>query len=252
MTGAHKTAAVLIIGNEILSGRTPDANLAHIAGVLDGLGIRVREARVVADEEGEILAALDALRHRYDYVFTTGGIGPTHDDITAACIAKAFGVALVQDEAAVERMAAALGRENLTPARLRMTYVPAGARLIDNPATVAPGFHIGNVYVLAGVPSIMRAMLAGLVSQLEGGVALSTRTVMCNVPESRMADSLAALQLKYPTVEIGSYPAFRDGKAAVSFVLRALDTALLDAATEEAAAIVRVNGGEPRVIQGFG
>lgn len=252
MTVPHKTAAVLIIGNEILSGRTQDSNLAHIARVLDGLGIRVQEARVVADIESEIVDAVNSLRSRYDYVFTTGGIGPTHDDITAACIAKAFGVRLVRDPEAVNRMAAAVGRENLTPARLRMTDVPEGATLIDNPATVAPGFRIGNVHVMAGVPSIMQAMLAGVVHTLEGGAAMQSRTVMSSVPESRMADQLAALQEKYPDVEIGSYPAFRDGKAAMSFVLRAVDRARLEKATEEAAAIVRAHGQEPRVIEGFG
>jgi molybdenum cofactor synthesis domain-containing protein len=252
MSGAHKTAAVLIIGNEILSGRTQDSNLAHIAQVLDKLGIRVREARVIADIEEEIVTAVNLLRKRYDYLFTTGGIGPTHDDITAACLAKAFGVSLIQHPEAVERMAAAVGRENLTPARLRMTYVPEGAALIDNPATVAPGFRIENVFVLAGVPSIMQAMLAGLVHRLEGGPAMGTRTVMSTIPESRMADSLAALQAKYPMVEIGSYPAFRDGKAAVSFVLRAVDLSILEAATAEAAAIVRANGQEPRIVEGFG
>lgn len=252
MSGPHKTAAVLIIGNEILSGRTQDSNLAHIAQTLDKLGIRVREARFIADIEEEIVAAVNLLQKRYDYLFTTGGIGPTHDDITAACIAKAFGVALIQHPEAVERMAAAVGRENLTPARLRMTYVPEGATLIDNPATVAPGFQIENVFVMAGVPSIMQAMLAGVVHRLEGGKPMQTRTVMSSIPESRMADALAALQKKYPEIEIGSYPAFRDGKAAVSFVLRAVDIALLEAATQEAAAIVRGHGQEPRVIEGFG
>jgi molybdenum cofactor synthesis domain-containing protein len=252
MSDSAKTAAVLIIGNEILSGRTQDSNLAHIAQTLDKLGIRVREARVVADIEAEIVAALDALRTRYDYVLTTGGIGPTHDDITAACIAKAFGVALIRHPEAVERMAAAVGRENLTPARLRMTYVPEGATLIDNPATIAPGFQIGNVFVMAGVPSIMQAMLAGLVHRLEGGPAMATRTVMSSIPESRMADALAALQEKFPTVEIGSYPTFRDGKGAVSFVLRAVDIAMLEAATAQAADIVRGHGQEPRIVEGFG
>jgi molybdenum cofactor synthesis domain-containing protein len=248
----HVTAAVLVIGNEILSGRTKDANLPWLAERLNALGIRVREARVVPDIEEEIVAAVNALRAKYDYVFTTGGIGPTHDDITAECIAKAFGVPLERNSEAVRRMEAHYPPGHLNEARLRMANAPKGATLIDNPVSIAPGFQIGNVFVMAGIPGIMQAMFSGLAHRLVGGEPVSTRTVLCALPEGILAKNFGELQARYPDIEMGSYPAFRGGKPSVSLVLRATDNAMLDRATEELAGIVRSLGGEPTVTVGAG
>ncbi|ACJ00753.1 competence/damage-inducible protein A [Rhodospirillum centenum] len=247
------TAALLIIGNEILSGRTQDANLAHIARTLGGLGIPLREVRVVPDLEAEIVTAVNVLRTRYTYLFTTGGIGPTHDDITAASIARAFGVPVVRHpeaQARLERHYAGTGM--LSEARLRMADTPAGASLIDNPVSAAPGFQIGNVFVMAGVPVIMQAMLAGLVPRLVGGPPVLSKAVVCGVPEGTLADALRAIQADHPDVDIGSYPAFRQGRVSTSLVLRGTDPARLEAATARVAAMVRALGDEPSVQDGTG
>ncbi|HSK39399.1 MAG TPA: competence/damage-inducible protein A, partial [Arenibaculum sp.] len=189
------TAAVIVIGNEILSGRTQDANLGYMARRLTELGIRLREARVIADDPDEIVAAVNALRSRYDHVFTTGGIGPTHDDITSGCVAKAFGVELERNAEAVRRLEAHYGDPSmLNAARLRMAEIPVGATLIDNPVSAAPGFRIGNVHVLAGVPSIMRAMFDGIAPGLRGGPPIHARTVSCALAEGTLAEGLGALQ----------------------------------------------------------
>ena len=245
------TAAVLIVGNEILSGRTKDANLPHIAEKLGELGIRVREARVVPDIEEEIVASVNALRARFTYVFTTGGIGPTHDDITSECVAKAFGVALERNPEAVARLERHYGDpKHLNEARLRMANIPAGGELIDNPISAAPGFRLGNVFVMAGVPNIMQAMLDGVLPRLKGGPPIHARTVSCALPEGALAADLGALQESYPALEIGSYPYFRRGDFGVSLVLRGTDEPLLDRATEELAGIVTRLGGTPAVTVG--
>ena len=249
-TAANPTAAVLVIGNEILSGRTKDANLGHIAEKLTEIGVRLREARVVPDVEEEVVAAVNALRARYTYVFTTGGIGPTHDDITAACVAKAFGVALERNPEAVARLERHYAAGQLNEARLRMANVPAGGILIDNPISQAPGFQIGNVFVMAGVPNIMRAMLDGILPRLAGGPALHARTVACELAEGVIAAELSALQDRHPELEIGSYPYFRAGFFGVSLVLRGTDEQELAAATDELAEIVRRLGGTPTVTVG--
>ncbi|SMH53536.1 competence/damage-inducible protein A [Azospirillum agricola] len=247
----NPTAAVLVIGNEILSGRTKDANLGHIAEVLSGIGVRLREARVVADVEEEIVAAVNALRARYTYVFTTGGIGPTHDDITSACVAKAFGVALERNPEAVARLERHYGSaQHLNEARLRMANIPAGGILIDNPISQAPGFQLGNVFVLAGVPNIMQAMLDGLLPRLAGGPELHARTVACELAEGVIAAELGALQGRHPELEIGSYPYFRNGFFGVSLVLRGTDEAEVAATADELAGIVRRLGGTPNVTVG--
>lgn len=247
---ASPTAAVLVIGNEVLSGRTQDANLSHIASALAGIGVPVREARVVPDVEGEIVAALDALRRRYTYVFTTGGIGPTHDDITAACVARTFGVPLERNAEAVARLERHYGPDMLNEARLRMADVPAGAVLIDNPISQAPGFRIENVHVLAGVPRIMQAMLDGLLPKLQGGPAIHARTVSCALGEGTIAHDLGAIQGRFPTVDIGSYPYFRNGFFGVSLVLRGTDEAAVEAATAEVTGMVTALGGTPAVTIG--
>jgi len=239
------TAAVLVIGNEILSGRTKDVNLGFLAEQLTALGIRLREARVVADLEADIVAAVNETRARYDYVFTTGGIGPTHDDITAACVARAFGVALVLDERAVAVLTRHYQPGQLNEARLRMAHVPAGASLIDNPVSAAPGFQMGNVFVMAGVPSIMQAMFGGLKQRLVGNPAILSRTVSGFIAEGTIAAGLGALQDRYGQLEIGSYPFFRQGRFGASFVLRGTDAAAIAAAAEELRTLIRELGAEP-------
>ena len=243
------TAAVLVIGNEILSGRTKDVNLGFLAEQLTGLGIRLREARVIADLEADIVATVNETRARYDYVFTTGGIGPTHDDITAACVAKAFGVALVLDQRAVAVLTRHYQAGQLNEARLRMAHVPAGASLIDNPVSAAPGFQMGNVFVMAGVPSIMQAMFGGLKHRLVGGPAILSRTVSGFIAEGTIAAGLGALQDRYGQLEIGSYPFFRQGRFGASFVLRGTDAAAIAAAAEELKTLIRDLGAEAMEVE---
>jgi molybdenum cofactor synthesis domain-containing protein len=247
---ADVTAALLIIGNEILSGRTKDANLPFLAEKLNGIGVRLREARVVPDIEAEIIDAVNALRARYDYVFTTGGIGPTHDDITSECIAKAFGVPLERHPEAVRRLQEHYQTDQINEARLRMANVPAGGILVDNPISKAPGYQIGNVFVLAGVPMIMQGMVDNLLPRLKGGAPMLSRTVSCALAEGTLAEGLEAVQNRYPAIEIGSYPYLRQKQYGVSLVLRGTDEALLIEAAEAVAALVRNLGGEPEVTVG--
>lgn len=221
------TAAVLVIGDEILSGRTQDKNIAQIATWLDAQGIRLREVRVVPDVEDEIVAALNAVRARYDYVFTTGGIGPTHDDITVDAVAKALGVGVIihpEARAILERYYGGRGLE-LTEARLRMARTPDGAELIPNRMSGAPGIRIGNLFVMAGVPHITAGMLDALTGQLEGGAPLVARTIGAWSPESEVADLLRQGEKEHPGVVIGSYPFFRDGKVGANFVIRSTSAA---------------------------
>jgi molybdenum cofactor synthesis domain-containing protein len=252
MTDAAPTAAVLIIGNEILSGRTQDANLNTIAKKLAAAGIRLAEARVVPDIEDRIIAAVNELRAAYTYLFTTGGIGPTHDDITAATVAKAYGVALIDHPEAVARLTAYYTPANLNPARLRMALIPEGAGLIDNPVSAAPGFHLGNVYVMAGVPNIMTAMLDNVVATLQHGPAIIAVTVSSSVPESVLAADLAAIAARYPDLDIGSYPSFRMGQIGLALVARGTDRALLQQAADDLAAMIRGHGGNALIFHGSG
>ncbi|KUO55149.1 MAG: molybdenum cofactor biosynthesis protein [Alphaproteobacteria bacterium BRH_c36] len=228
------TAAVLVIGDEILSGRTKEANAGYIADVLTAAGIRLREVRVVADDQTDIVDALNALRVRYTYVFTTGGIGPTHDDITADCIAKAFGVAIDVDERALARMMPyyeSRGLE-LTPSRLRMARLPKGADLINNRITAAPGFKIGNVFVMAGVPSIMQAMLDEILPGLRTGRKMLSQSIKVLAPESEVADLFADHQKAFPAVIMGSYPSFAGGLMRCELVLRSIDAEALSEADD--------------------
>lgn len=242
------TAALIIIGNEVLSGRTKDANMPFLAEKLNVIGIRLMEARVVRDEEDRIVEAVNTLRAENDYVFTTGGIGPTHDDITSATVAKAFGVPLIRHPEA-ERLLVdyynEMGRE-LTPARMKMADVPEGAELVENPVSRAPGFRIGNVFVFAGVPSIMRAMFESVRGQLKGGRPMLSVTIDCHVGEGSIADRLTEIQELFQDVEIGSYPFFRDGRIGSSLVMRSVDGARVDAAAEAVRQAVRDLGGVPR------
>ncbi|HZZ61591.1 MAG TPA: molybdopterin-binding protein [Roseiarcus sp.] len=233
------TAAVLVIGDEILSGRTKDANIGYVAEYLGKIGVEVREARVVPDVEAEIVATLDALRARYDYVVTTGGIGPTHDDITADSVARAFGVPIGEDPRVISRMMERYSPADLTPARRRMARIPAGAELIDNPISTAPGFRIGNVYVLAGVPSIMQAMLDYAVKSMRTGAVMAVETIEAGaVPEGRYGDPLAAIAKAHPEVLIGSYPSFKDGRFMNQIVVRGKDAAVVAEARQAVEAML--------------
>jgi molybdenum cofactor synthesis domain-containing protein len=240
------TACVLIIGNEILSGRTDDANLAFLALGLGEVGIRLREARVIPDDRGVIVDAVNEVRRAFDYVFTTGGIGPTHDDITAQSIADAFGVALIIHPEAKRLLETHYPPGQLNEARLRMAMVPEGAVLLPNPISRAPGFQIGNVFVLPGVPSIMQGIFEQLKYRLAGGDKVLSRSLSCHLSEGALARELGALQDRYPDVEIGSYPYFRRGDFGVTLVLRSTDRDRLAAATEELKALVRNLGGDPQ------
>jgi molybdenum cofactor synthesis domain-containing protein len=230
------TAALLVIGDEILSGRTKDKNIGYVAEYLTAIGIDLAEVRVVGDNEAAIVEALNALRRRYTYVFTTGGIGPTHDDITADSVAKAFGVAIGYDERAVAIMSerfAAIGTE-MNEARMRMTRIPAGAELVLNKVSAAPGFWIGNVIVMAGVPAIMQAMLDEVAPKLETGAKMIAETVRANAREGDIGTELGEIAKAHPGVIIGSYPFFDDERGPnTNVVLRARDPTML--ATAKAA-----------------
>lgn len=241
------TAALLIIGNEILSGRTRDANLPYIAETLNTVGVRLMEVRVVSDIEIDIINAVNALRARYDYLFTTGGIGPTHDDITAASVAKAFDRPLIRNPEALERLQRHYAEVGLalTEARLRMANTPEGAELIDNPISSAPGFRVENVFVMAGVPTIMQAMLDSVKGRLRGGLPVLSRSIRCNLGEGTIAAGLGAIQQRYPDIDIGSYPRFTgvgDGFR-VTLVLRHTDALRLEQALLEVVELVESLGG---------
>lgn len=218
--GEISTSAVLVIGDEILSGRTKDKNVGYIADRLTEVGIDLKEVRIISDERAEIVTALNALRARYTYVFTTGGIGPTHDDITADSVAAAFDVPIDVDPRAVDVMLERYEKSDLTEARLRMARIPEGADLIANPVSKAPGFNIGNVFVMAGVPSIMQAMMDDVVPRLKAGQIVHSQTIEAGMGEGAVAQPLSALQDAFPDVSIGSYPYQRDGKFQTSLVLR--------------------------------
>jgi molybdenum cofactor synthesis domain-containing protein len=241
---APVTAGLLVIGDEILSGRTKDKNIGYIAEYLTNIGIDLREVRVVPDIEEEIVTALDALRARYTYLFTTGGIGPTHDDITADCVAKAFGVTIDHDPRAVAIMKErfdAMGT-TMNEARMRMTRIPAGAELVLNKVSAAPGFWIGNVIVMAGVPSIMQAMLDWVAPKLATGAKMLSETVRADAREGDVGTELGAVAKAHPDVMIGSYPFMDDRGPNTNIVVRSRDAAKLataKAAVEEMLVKVR-------------
>ena len=225
------TAGILVIGDEILSGRTKDKNIGFIAEYLTNIGIDLKEVRVVADEEADIIAALDALRGRYTYVFTTGGIGPTHDDITADSVAKAFGVGIDHHPEVVARFRERFqGAGELNEARLRMARIPDGAELIENPVSRAPGFSLGNVHVMAGVPAVFQAMVAGLLPRLTGGGPLLSDTLRVLRPEGEIAGPLRVVAEAHPSVAIGSYPFNSGGVFGANLVARSEDPEALAAA----------------------
>lgn len=238
------TAALVIIGDEILSGRTQDANLAYLARWLNVHGIRLKEARVVADETPAIVAAVNAMRSAHDYVFTTGGIGPTHDDITVDSVAAAFGVPVIVHPKA-EALLRGYYQDRITPARLRMARVPEGAELIENKVSMAPGIRIGNVFIMAGIPKVMQAMLDALTGALEGGEPVLSRTVAAYVAESQVAEMLASVEKSHEGVQIGSYPLARDGRFGANFVIRSTDPSAMNAAAQAVLAGIAALGVEP-------
>ncbi len=235
------TACLVIIGDEILSGRTQDANLAYLAKWLNVQGIRLKQVRVVTDDMAAIGEAINAVRDTHDYVFTTGGIGPTHDDITVDAIAAAVGVAVIIHPQAEAILRAYYG-DKLNDARLRMARVPEGAELIDNPRTGAPGIRWQNIFIMAGVPVITQGMLAALDGKLPGGQPVLSRTVGAWTVESRVAATLAAVEKAHPGTQIGSYPFWREGKTGANFVIRATDSALLDHSASDLIAALAGDG----------
>ena len=241
------TAALVVIGDEILSGRTQDKNVAQVATWLNDHGIRLAEVRVVPDDSARIGEAVNALRARHDYLFTTGGIGPTHDDITVDAVASAFGVGVTVHPGA-RRILEDYYRDRaggLTEARLRMARVPEGAELLENPSSGAPGIRMGNVYIMAGVPGIAAAMLEALTGTLQGGRPLVSVTVGARAPESDVADLLRATEEAHPGVAIGSYPFFRDGRYGANFVIRSEDGELAQRTGEDLAERLREAGFDP-------
>lgn len=234
----NPTAAMLVIGDEILSGRTRDANMHHLAGRLTDVGITLSEVRIVSDDSAAIIAAVRALSEAYDTVFTSGGIGPTHDDITADCIAAAFDTPIDVRADARALLAAHYARtgSELNAARLRMARIPDGATLIENPVSVAPGFSIANVHVMAGVPSVFQAMVASVLPTLTGGAPLVSKTLRIDRGEGDIAGPLGELAAAHPDLSIGSYPFQKDGKYGANVVVRGTDAGMVDTAIAALAA----------------
>lgn len=250
---ANPIACLLVIGNEVLSGRTQDLNIQFIAKGLGAIGIPLREVRVIPDVRDTIVAVVNECRARFDHVFTTGGIGPTHDDITSECVAAAFGVPWEPHPEAWARMERHYEPGQFNAARQRMATMPRGATLIDNAVSIAPGFTIGNVHVMAGVPRIMQSMFTTLAPTLQGGVPVQSRAVhAAGLLEGAIAEGLSAIQDRYPALDLGSYPYYRLGGNGVALVAKGTDTAALDACIAEVTALVEAQGkapvpGEPAV-----
>lgn len=244
----QKTAAILIIGNEILSGRTLDTNTHYIAEKLVLHGIETMEVRVVPDVIETVVDSVNELRERFDFVFTTGGIGPTHDDITSEAIAKAFGVELEDNEQAYATLEEHYGVGHVTEAQAIMARVPKGAELIPNLISGAPGFVKGNVYTMAGVPRIMHAMLDFVLDRVQGGPPVLSNAVACDLKESDVAKELSLLQDSFPDVMVGSYPHYRGGALGLSIVLRSVDRDRLDEATQGAIDLIHRNGSKPTAV----
>jgi len=241
----NPTAGVIIIGNEILSGKTQDTNLQFIGNRLAELGVHLQRAVVIPDIEATIVSTVNDYRARYDYVFTTGGIGPTHDDITSACVAKAFNVALLEDPEAVRRLQRNYKRGELSEARLKMAQVPTGAILIDNPISQAPGFRMDNVFVLAGIPAVARAMFDHVALQIEGGPPIVAASVDGYLAESAIASQLSDIDERFPNVDIGCYPFFRNRRFGANVVARGTDTKAVNQVIDEVFAVMVELGGEP-------
>jgi molybdenum cofactor synthesis domain-containing protein len=246
MTQRSPTACLLVIGNEVLSGRTRDANVQFLATRLGEIGIPLREVRIIPDVQGTIVATVNEVRPRFDHVFTTGGIGPTHDDITSECVAAAFGVPWEPHPEAWARLERHYAPGEFNPARQRMATMPRGAKLIDNAISIAPGFTIGNVHVLAGVPRIMQAMFESLAQTLQGGPPVASRTVHADgVMEGRIAEGLALIQSRWPSLDVGSYPYYRLGGGGVALVAKGVDGEAVEAAARDITMLLRAVGGRP-------
>jgi molybdenum cofactor synthesis domain-containing protein len=246
MAAGNPTACLLVIGNEVLSGRTQDANIRFIAVKLGELGIPLREVRVIPDVPATIIETVNATRAMFDYVFTTGGIGPTHDDITSECVAAAFGVPWEPHPEAWARMERSYKPGEFNAARQRMATMPRGATLIDNALSVAPGFQIGNVYVMAGVPRVMQSMFEWLAPRLQGGPKIEQRAVYAvGLPEGVIAEGLGAIQARYPQLDLGSYPFYRPGGNGVALVAKGIDVAAAEAAIAEVTALITGFGKVP-------
>jgi molybdenum cofactor synthesis domain-containing protein len=253
MSVTNPTACLLVIGNEVLSGRTQDANIRFLAQGLGAVGIPLREVRVIPDVAQTIIDTVNEVRAKFDYVFTTGGIGPTHDDITSECVSAAFAVPWEPHPEAWARMERSYKPGEFNAARQRMATMPRGATLIDNALSFAPGFQIGNVYVMAGVPRVMQSMWEWLAPRLKGGKPIVSRTVhVAGLGEGVIAAALAEVQTKYPDLDIGSYPFYRPGANGVALVAKGTDAAAAEAAIKEVSAIIAGFGkvpipGEPEV-----
>lgn len=253
MTKDIYTAALVIIGDEILSGRTHDKNTPWIAEQLNELGVRLAEVRVIPDVKEKIVETVNEMRDKknggHDYVFTTGGIGPTHDDITAESIAAAFGVELELHDDALQALLDYYDKpEDITDSRKKMAYIPKGATLIPNPVSGAPGINMENVYVFAGVPRIMQAMFDAISHSLVGGKPVETRSVSADIAESLAADGLSAIQDKYPMLSIGSYPKYQNGRFGTTLVLRGIDDDALTKATQEVVDLVQSLGEDSPIV----
>jgi len=242
----NPTACLLVIGNEVLSGRTQDANIRFLATRLGEIGVPLREVRVIPDVPDTIIATVNETRTRFDHVFTTGGIGPTHDDITSECVAAAFGVPWEPHPEAWARLERHYAPGEFNAARQRMATTPRGAVLIDNAISIAPGFTIGNVHVMAGVPRIMQAMFEALAPKLRGGPPIASRTVHADgVMEGRIAEGLSAIQDRWPALDIGSYPYYRMGGGGVALVAKGVDADAVEAAARDITTLLRAVGGKP-------
>ena len=232
------TAAILIIGNEILSGRTQDTNTSTLATWLNSLGVKVGEVRVIPDVEETIVSTVNLLRKNYNYVFTSGGIGPTHDDITSESVSKAFNLPYEKHEEGYKILEAYYKPGEFNDGRQKMIWMPRGANLILNPTSGAPGFYVENVFVLPGVPSILKSMLGGIKNKIVGGNPIISHTISLRTFESHIADSLTDVQNKYQDVEIGSYPFFQAGKLGVSIVMRSDDQNLINKCSSDVMSFV--------------
>lgn len=238
MTEKVITAAFVVIGDEILSGRTKDKNIGFLASYLTDIGIDLNEVRIVPDVQDKIVEAVNALRSEYTYVFTSGGIGPTHDDITADAIAKAFNVPIALDPRAFKLLEDHYGAENFTQARQRMARLPEGSDLIENKISIAPGFKFGNVHVMAGVPAIMQAMVDAIAPTLDTGLKMLSKAIDAPLPESRIAIDLGEIQKNFPQTSIGSYPQSKDGEFSTQIVVRCRSSVVLEQASAAVQAAV--------------
>jgi molybdenum cofactor synthesis domain-containing protein len=241
---------MIVIGNEILSGRTKDKNIGWVADKLNSIGINLIEARIIPDNQDVIISTIQELSKKVDYIFTSGGIGPTHDDITTVAIAKAFRVSVEKNKEALIRLEEHYKGTGvkLNSARLKMADIPKGAKLIDNPVSAAPGFNIKNVYVMAGVPIIMQAMLDGIIKTIENGSKTISISIGCNIGEGNIAKGLEKIETSQKNIEIGCYPWFRAGLAGTNVVIRSLDKQACAMAAEKVKFLIREFGGEPQII----